>query len=108
VALLAALAQLAAELGDFGGALVLEDAGRAGGGSGVPFGEDFGARFIVARLTPASRQRLFLVSLPSVCGGWPDSSRSTASRRACSVLAQTVTGLPYLEYQRHLVQLGVE
>ncbi|MEE1752999.1 hypothetical protein [Streptomyces sp. SP18CS02] len=49
------------------------------------------ARFMVARLTPASRQRLFFVSLPSVWAGRPVNSRSTASRSAFSARAETLT-----------------
>ena len=54
------------------------------------------ARFMVARLTCASRQRLFLVSCPSVCCGVPASSRciASSSRRRLAGETAAVMGLP--------------
>ncbi|MFF8478724.1 hypothetical protein [Streptomyces sp. NPDC015414] len=49
------------------------------------------ARFMVAGLTPASRQRLFFVSLPSVRAGRLAKSRSIASRSAFSARAETLS-----------------
>ncbi|MGW1297776.1 hypothetical protein [Streptomyces sp. NPDC002533] len=90
-ALVAAPAELVAELGEFGVALLFPEAGGTGSDPFIPLGEDFGGPVHRRSADLGLAAEVVLGQFPSVCWGLLVRSRSIAWRRACSVLGETLT-----------------